>query len=116
MKLNIGDSIKTKDGRNFEVVDSRNGYFYLKDSEGKIARIKDSSDFTAPTEEEIKRVLIHLCKNGYSEETMWRVCGDHGINPDDFKPKRNFEEEAEITEPTQKKGTGFFFFEKDKEY
>ncbi len=43
MKLKIGDSVKLKDGRKFKVVSKDNGYFVLKDSKGKMAKVKDST-------------------------------------------------------------------------
>lgn len=62
MKLNIGDSVKLKDGRNFEVVDLRNGYFYLKDNEGKIAKVKD--------EKTLLRDEMIIALHKYLESTM----------------------------------------------
>ena len=43
MKMKIGDSVKLKDGRKFKVVSKDNGYFVLKDSKGKMAKVKDTS-------------------------------------------------------------------------
>lgn len=48
--------------------------------------IKDSTSFTPPTEEEIKRVLIHLCKTGKAEETVERVCDYCDVNVEGFDP------------------------------
>lgn len=183
MKLNVGDSIKTKDGRNFKCIDYTDTHYILEDTNGNQVKLKkdekstvqdsysqearsvmtvlsdfglkadrvivgdyfkyiedlnekyhffedekikgaflelyknylafnekrhnladlivkkideehpttdsakeviDSSDFTTPTEEEIQRVLIHLCKTGNAEETVERVCDNYGVDVEDF--------------------------------
>lgn len=56
MKLKIGDSIKLKDGRKFKVVSKDNGYFVLKDSKGRMAKVKDS------------RYLVYEWKEGFGRD------------------------------------------------
>lgn len=77
MKMKIGDSVKLKDGRKFKVVSKDNGYFVLKDSKGKMAKVKDSTyspeemlhylavigdDFSVPFAEVVENV-VKMLKN-----------------------------------------------------
>ena len=87
MKLKIGDSVKLKDGRKFKVVSKDNGYFVLKDSEGKMAKVKDSTyspkemlrylvivgdDFTLPLAELVENV-IRMLKNAKDPKELINV-------------------------------------------